>query len=89
MTNIDNVNGIDYLQVLQHTSRSGCFLRVIMSKGCGMWAIGPRWGASPISSSSAGGLCPAADNDCVKNWQYSDNGVQMEAVIKLSCSTHC
>ena len=94
LTNIDIVDGIDCLQVLQHSSGSDKYLRV--ATGLTNWRIsstidGERaW----IISASAGGICPAqasnslSDKRGVKSWEYADNGVWKEGIINVKCLTH-
>ena len=93
LTNIDIVDGIDCLQVLQHSSGSERYLRVATDS--------TNWGISDdindegswIISASAGGVCPAqasnsrSDRLGVKSWQYADNGWK-EGIINVKCLTH-
>ena len=89
LTNIDIVDGIDCLQVLQHSSGSEKYLTV--RTGGANWAIGPDIDEkrSWIKSASAGGVCPAqVSNSCsdktgVKSWRYADNGVGKEGIINV------
>ena len=94
LTNIDIVDGIDCLQVLQHSSGSEKYLRVLT--GGTNWIIGDAIDGKGgwISSVSAGGVCPAqasnsrSDRLGVKSWRYSDNGVEKEGIINVKCLTH-
>ena len=93
LTNIDIVDGIDCLQVLQHSSGSDKYLRVATGKVA--WAISDDIDGKScwIISGSAGGLCPAqasnsySDKTGVKSWRYSDNGWK-EGIINVKCLTH-
>ena len=93
LTNIDIVDGIDCLQVLQHSSGSDKYLKVATGKT--VWRIGPDIDGegSWIISASAGGICPAqasnslSDRTGVKSWKYADNGWK-EGVINVKCLTH-
>ena len=93
LTNIDIVDGIDCLQVLQHSSGSEQYLTVTTGMSC--WRIGPDIDGEGcwIASGSAGGFCSAqasnsrSDRDGVKSWRYADNGFK-EGVINVKCLTH-
>ena len=93
LINIDIIDVIDCLQVLQHSSGSDKYLRVMT--GTTTWRMGPdidRRGGS-IQSASAGGICPAqasnsrSEKTGVKSWRYSDNGWK-EGIINVKCLTH-
>ena len=93
LTNIDIVDGIDCLQVLQHSSGSHKYLKVATSKT--VWRIGPDIDGegSWIISASAGGICPAQASNSLnvidgdKSWQYYDYGWE-EGIINVKCLTH-
>ena len=95
LTNIDIVDGIDCLQVLQHSSGSEQYLTV--KTGTSNWGISPDidGGGSWIKSGSAGGICPAQASNSLsvrdgdKSWLYADNGVLKEGIINVKClDTH-
>ena len=92
-TNIDNVDGIDCLQVLQHESGTDRYLTVTTGKTG--WGIGSdiEGESGWIHAASAGGICPAqasnslSDRTGVKSWKYADNGWK-EGIIHVKCLTH-
>ena len=96
LTNIDIVDGIDCLQVLQHSSGTGKYLRV--NTGSTNWSIGPDIDgeAAWIASASAGGICPAqasnshSDRYGDKSWKYADGNVWKEGIcdINVNCLSH-
>ena len=93
LTNIDIVDGIDCLQVLQHSSGSDKYLRVATGKVA--WAISDDIDGTGgwIHSASAGGICPAqasnsrSDKTGVKSWRYYGDGWK-EGIINVKCLTH-
>ena len=93
-TNIDNVDGIDCLQVLQHADGSEKFLRV--PTGDSVWSIGPTIDENScwIQSGSAKDCCPASavnkksDRFKQKSWEYYDGKAFVEGDIRVTCITH-
>ena len=94
LTNIDVVDGIDCLQVLQHSSGSDHYLRVATGKYVWLISDDIDGNLAWIQSASAGGICPAqasnshSDRTGVKSWRYAENGVLKEGIINVKCLTH-
>ena len=90
LTNIDIVDGIDCLQVLQHSSGSNKYLTV--NTGKTSWRIGDDIDGKGgwIASASAGGICPAQPSNSLsvrdgdRSWKYVD-GPWKEEIINVKC----
>ena len=93
LTNIYIVDGVDCLQVLQHSSGSEQYLTV--NNNSPTWRIGSTIDGEGggIASASAGGICPAQASNSLnvidgdKSWQYYDYGWE-EGIINVKCLTH-